>query len=81
MPAATLNEKGQIVIPAEIHERYQLTPGTQVEFANDGRIRDDQGQAAARAQGRAQAVGLRPRGAAHGPHPTLAGERVPSRRI
>ena len=36
MPAATLTEKGQIVIPAEIRERYQLTPGTQVEFVNEG---------------------------------------------
>jgi len=32
MPAAALTEKGQIVIPAEIRERYQLTPGTQVEY-------------------------------------------------
>jgi bifunctional DNA-binding transcriptional regulator/antitoxin component of YhaV-PrlF toxin-antitoxin module len=24
------------VIPAEIRERYQLTPGTQVEFVNEG---------------------------------------------
>ncbi|HKZ33325.1 MAG TPA: AbrB/MazE/SpoVT family DNA-binding domain-containing protein [Vicinamibacteria bacterium] len=36
MPAATLTEKGQIVIPAEIRARYQLTPGTQVEFADEG---------------------------------------------
>lgn len=36
MPAATLTEKGQIVIPAEIRERFQLTPGTQVEFVNEG---------------------------------------------
>jgi AbrB family looped-hinge helix DNA binding protein len=36
MPAATLTEKGQIVIPAEIRERYQLTPGTQVEFVHEG---------------------------------------------
>ena len=27
MPAATLTEKGQIVIPAEIRARYHLTPG------------------------------------------------------
>jgi len=40
MPAATLTEKGQIVIPAEIRERFQLTPGTQVEFVHeDGTIR------------------------------------------
>jgi len=40
MPAATLTEKGQIVIPSEIRERYQLTPGTQVEFVHeDGAIR------------------------------------------
>jgi AbrB family looped-hinge helix DNA binding protein len=40
MPAATLTEKGQIVIPAEIRARCQLTPGTQVEFVHeDGIIR------------------------------------------
>ena len=31
-----LSSKGQIVIPAEIRARYQLTPGTQVEFADEG---------------------------------------------
>ena len=36
MPAATLTEKGQIVIPAEIRARYELTPGTQVEFIDEG---------------------------------------------
>ena len=36
MPAVTLTEKGQIVIPAEIRARYDLTPGTQVEFVDDG---------------------------------------------
>ncbi|MCC6900765.1 MAG: AbrB/MazE/SpoVT family DNA-binding domain-containing protein [Polyangiaceae bacterium] len=36
MPAATLTEKGQIVIPAEIRARYGLTPGTQVEFVDEG---------------------------------------------
>jgi AbrB family looped-hinge helix DNA binding protein len=36
MPAATLTEKGQVVIPAEIRARYDLTPGTQVEFVDDG---------------------------------------------
>ena len=40
MAAATLTQKGQIVIPAEIRARYGLTPGTQVEFADDdGTIR------------------------------------------
>jgi antitoxin PrlF len=40
MAAATLTEKGQIVIPAEIRARYGLTPGTQVEFVDDnGSIR------------------------------------------
>jgi AbrB family looped-hinge helix DNA binding protein len=40
MPAATLTEKGQIVIPAEIRARFQLTAGTQVEFVHeDGTIR------------------------------------------
>ena len=36
MPAATLTEKGQIVIPAEIRTRYGLTAGTQVEFVDEG---------------------------------------------
>lgn len=36
MPAARLTEKGQIVIPAEIRARYELTPGTQVEFVDEG---------------------------------------------
>jgi antitoxin PrlF len=40
MPSATLTEKGQVVIPAEIRARYELTPGTQVEFVDeDGTIR------------------------------------------
>ncbi len=38
MPAATLTEKGQIVIPAEIRARYELTPGTQVEFVDEGGV-------------------------------------------
>ncbi len=36
MPAATLTEKGQIVIPAEIRARHGLTPGTQLEFVDEG---------------------------------------------
>lgn len=32
MPAATLTDKGQIVIPARIRARHGLTAGTQVEF-------------------------------------------------
>ena len=36
MPVATLTAKGQIVIPAEIRARYELTPGTQVEFVDEG---------------------------------------------
>ena len=36
MAAATLTAKGQVVIPAEIRARYGLTPGTQVEFVDDG---------------------------------------------
>jgi AbrB family looped-hinge helix DNA binding protein len=36
MAAATLTDKGQIVIPSEIRTRYGLTPGTQVEFVDDG---------------------------------------------
>jgi AbrB family looped-hinge helix DNA binding protein len=36
MPSATLTEKGQIVIPAKIRARYGLTPGTQLEFVDDG---------------------------------------------
>ena len=38
MPAATLTEKGQIVIPAEIRARHGLTPGTQVEFVDEGGV-------------------------------------------
>jgi antitoxin PrlF len=38
MSAATLTEKGQIVIPAEIRARYELTPGTQVEFVDEGGV-------------------------------------------
>lgn len=36
MPPATLTERGQVVIPAEIRAKYGLTPGTQVEFVDDG---------------------------------------------
>jgi AbrB family looped-hinge helix DNA binding protein len=36
MAAATLTDRGQIVIPAEIRAKYGLTPGTQVEFVDDG---------------------------------------------
>ena len=36
MAAATLTEKGQIVIPAEIRARHGLTAGTQVEFVDEG---------------------------------------------
>lgn len=36
MAAATLTEKGQIVIPAEIRSKYGLTPGTQLEVVDDG---------------------------------------------
>ena len=38
MAAVTLSEKGQIVIPADIRARYDLRPGTQVEFVDDGGI-------------------------------------------
>ena len=38
MSAATLTEKGQIVIPAEIRARYGLTPGTQLEFVDEGGV-------------------------------------------
>lgn len=34
--AATLTERGQIVVPADIRRKYGLTPGTQVEFVDDG---------------------------------------------
>ena len=36
MPAATITDKGQVVIPAEIRARYGLTPATQVEFVDEG---------------------------------------------
>jgi antitoxin PrlF len=38
MSRATLTEKGQIVIPADIRSRYELTPGTQVEFVDEGGV-------------------------------------------
>ena len=38
MAAATLTAKGQIVIPAEIRARYELTPGTQLEFVDEGGV-------------------------------------------
>lgn len=38
MSAATLTEKGQIVIPTDIRARYELTPGTQVEFVDEGGV-------------------------------------------
>jgi antitoxin PrlF len=38
MVAATLTEKGQVVIPARIRARYGLTPGTQVEFVDEGGV-------------------------------------------
>lgn len=38
MSAATLTKKGQIVIPADIRARYELTAGTQVEFVDEGGI-------------------------------------------
>jgi AbrB family looped-hinge helix DNA binding protein len=38
MSAATLTEKGQIVIPADIRTRYGLTPGTQLEFLDEGGV-------------------------------------------
>jgi len=36
MASATLTRKGQVIIPAEIRARYELTPGTQVEFVDEG---------------------------------------------
>jgi len=36
MAAATLTERGQVVIPAQIRRKYGLAPGTQVEFVDDG---------------------------------------------
>ena len=38
MAAVTLSDKGQIVIPLEIRQRYELTPGTQVEFVDEGGV-------------------------------------------
>lgn len=38
MAIATLTAKGQIVIPAEIRARHELTPGTQVEFVDEGGV-------------------------------------------
>ena len=39
MPAVTVTEDGQIVIPVDIQVRYGLTPGTQVEFVDGGGVR------------------------------------------
>lgn len=36
MGAATLTERGQIVVPADIRRKYGLSAGTQVEFVDDG---------------------------------------------
>lgn len=36
MLVATITENGQIVIPAEIRARYDLTLGTQLEFIDEG---------------------------------------------
>jgi antitoxin PrlF len=36
--AVTISEKGQIVIPLDIRQRYELTPGTQVEFVDEGGV-------------------------------------------
>ncbi|MEO8297046.1 MAG: AbrB/MazE/SpoVT family DNA-binding domain-containing protein [Burkholderiales bacterium] len=38
MSTATLTEKGQVVIPAKIRARHGLTPGTQVEFVDEGGV-------------------------------------------
>jgi AbrB family looped-hinge helix DNA binding protein len=38
MSAATLTAKGQIIIPADIRARYELVPGTQVEFVDEGGV-------------------------------------------
>ncbi|MGP1678813.1 MAG: AbrB/MazE/SpoVT family DNA-binding domain-containing protein [Burkholderiales bacterium] len=36
MPVSTVTENGQIVIPAEIRARYDLTSGKQLEFIDEG---------------------------------------------
>jgi AbrB family looped-hinge helix DNA binding protein len=36
MSVATLTEKGQIEIPAEIRARYDLIPGTKFEILDEG---------------------------------------------
>ncbi len=39
MGAATLTERGQVVIPADIRSKYGLSAGLrQVEFVDDGSI-------------------------------------------
>lgn len=38
MAVATLTAKGQVVIPADIRARHELTPGTQVEFVDEGGV-------------------------------------------
>ncbi|MEO8316111.1 MAG: AbrB/MazE/SpoVT family DNA-binding domain-containing protein [Pseudomonadota bacterium] len=37
MGTATLTERGQVVVPADIRRKYGLSAGTQVEFVDDGR--------------------------------------------
>lgn len=36
MVTATLTEMGFIAVPAEIRARYELTPGTELEFVDEG---------------------------------------------
>ena len=36
MDKSVVTAKGQVVIPAEIRARHGLTPGTQVEFVDEG---------------------------------------------
>ena len=38
MFSATISKKGQIVIPAELRSRHRLSPGTQVEFVDEGGV-------------------------------------------
>jgi antitoxin PrlF len=36
MPTVTVSEKGQVVIPAEMRRKLGITPGTQLEFVEEG---------------------------------------------
>ena len=38
MQTVTVSDKGQVVIPVEIHRRLGITPGCQLDFSLDGHV-------------------------------------------